>query len=339
MQVIRTKWHQMVPLIEQDEVYVPALAEPDGTITKRARHWSVFMAGQNKRVVEGMLEFIRHASSLPHFAIATDLLSLAAEHDQRLSLLDMKKCGVMRLPYPAMVVEYEREGSPTHRHIIVVLRDMGQHSQQLPWENPEVAAFGRDHETPPDFYGLSFSIERDDDGPYLVISPGIIYIAVQDRTVDGKREPWVKLSSFGSGFFPHNQALADYIGQSYTRDASSVFTAASAILLLMNTAGVDKEVIETTRLNKKRDGVSKPHIPRHTYIHIGRVYRSERDPTGVVYDARRSPRPHYRRGHVRGVHHGEGRVLLKQVFIPGRLVAYKPSVGPEPAAPHYRVVK
>ncbi len=108
---------------------------------------------------------------------------------------------------------------------------------------------------------------------------------------------------------------------------------------MMSTAGVKKEVIEAPeKLNKKRAESNKPPIPRHTYIRIGHVYRSDKGNETDEYIPRKSPRPHWRRGHLKMVHYGPGRASVRQKYIQPKLVAYH-GPQPEPEAPEYTVVR
>lgn len=350
MQTIRTKWHHLKSLIAADRVYLTCRKG------QLAQHWSEF-GGSAGSTLSRMLEAVK---DLPKFIIASELVDLARASDYELSMLDMKRAGVLRFPYPALIMEWSRKSETTGRmnHSIVMLRDM-HHPEPFAWEMEEVANFKYEGSEPgsekPDFYGFRMSIEHDPGSggeDYLTVSPSLVFMSIERgpphptsaeaKYIDAKGvtpgEPWVRLSAFGAGLFPWNDKLNSHVEQSFQVDGGAIFRAAIGAYLTMNTAGVEREVIDTQRINKKRDGTAKPHVPSHTYIHIGRVYRSENDSRGDKYDPKRSPRPHWRRGHTRGVRYGEKRLLIKQMYFPGRLVAFS-GVGPLPSSPNYTVMK
>lgn len=98
--------------------------------------------------------------------------------------------------------------------------------------------------------------------------------------------------------------------------------AISFALLLLNTKGIDKRVIEVPKLNKHRVQRGKIAIPRHTVLHIGTIYR--RDGTGESFGSGRHVRMHLRAGHTRRQHFGHENSEVKIVYIPPVVVNFKP---------------
>lgn len=92
-------------------------------------------------------------------------------------------------------------------------------------------------------------------------------------------------------------------------------------LLMLNIQGVEKEVIEPTRLNKQRKALGKPKVPTHTVMRIGHVY--DRNGNRVGLGEGRTMPVHMRAGHARRQHYGEGNALEKIVFIPPVLVNFR----------------
>lgn len=98
-------------------------------------------------------------------------------------------------------------------------------------------------------------------------------------------------------------------------------------LLILVTRGIDKEVIDPSALNRKREQRAQGNdsdpipIPRHTVLHIGTVYDKNDKP---VKGLSRHVVIHLRAGHARNQAYGEGYSLRKMIFIPPCLVNYKP---------------
>lgn len=99
--------------------------------------------------------------------------------------------------------------------------------------------------------------------------------------------------------------------------------ALSIALLMLNIQGVEKEVIEPSRLNRQREGKGKASIPRHTVMRIGHVYGSDGRKHSVDGGGRHMP-VHLRAGHARRQHYGEGNAETKIIYIPPVLVNFKP---------------
>lgn len=301
MQTIRTKWHKILPLIEEDEVYFTAPKE--GTAT----HWSKF-----KSKPEVFKQFVLELGELPKFVIEKDLLEISLNEGFQQSIVDMKKAEVLRLPFPAMTVEF----SGPKCHYLVYLRDVVA-GGQLSWESPDFASGVSDGIQP--FYGVVFRIQTDDKGEYLVISPTVLFIDIDER----EGIPWLGLTGQSYDICDdHSKEFSELASNTYVKDSGAVWQALASALLVMSTAGVTHEVIDVQRLNRKREESNKPLIPRHTYVKIGRVYRNEASDHSDEYVPRRSPIPHLRRGHLKMVRFGAGRAQKKQVFIKPKLVAF-----------------
>jgi hypothetical protein len=112
----------------------------------------------------------------PRFVIDTELIEIATKEEFQDSLLAMKRGGVMRLPYPIMVVEYEKIGG-IRDHNMVLLADMrdpkafatfaGVHKDTL----SEVK--GKDL----DVCGFTLTYCEGTSGTFLAIAPSLAFLS------------------------------------------------------------------------------------------------------------------------------------------------------------------
>lgn len=306
MQNIRTKWHKLMSLVEQDEVYMTAPI--DGG---HSEHWDKYKP--NKEAVKQLLGVF---ADLPRFVVNSDLLELVMREGYEKSLLDMKKAGVLRSPFTAMVVEYD---VGTARHM-VMLRDQTEldYDNQFSWERFEKNGSN----FPAPFYGITFRVDKDDDGEYAVMSPSVSTLNMEDRN----GEPYIGVSAISQPVFPSSPELENLMKQAWLKDGASLFRAMATAMLVMHTEGVKREVVDCSKMNRARVASNKPPIPRHTVLSIGKVYRSAKSEQSDDYIPRRSPLPHWRRGHIHTVRYGVGRASVKQVYYKPKLVAFKEAI-------------
>lgn len=333
---IRTKWHHIMELIDKNEVYLTA---PYGSKAKHAQNYDI-------RKFDTLKSFLKDMDGLPRFVVSRELMELAGKPTYTESLLDMKQAGVLNMPFAAQTVEFEWQDS----HQIVMLRDLRQRQQQAySWEmTSDFDVENLVTEMGWDFYAVRMSVEKDEQGEYFVMSPSVCYLQInhadnaseEDKAKwkHKKRErAWIRMNANPHGLFTDNPKIDELVQATWQKDGGTAFYAACATYLLINTAGVEKEVIETEKINRQRRSSGKVLIPQHTYLRIGRVYRSASSEESDEYIPRKSPRPHWRRGHLRNVRYGEGRQLIKQQFIHAKLVAFHGNAAP--STPDYRVSK
>jgi hypothetical protein len=305
MQPIKTRWHKLLALVEKDEVYLTA------PVGGKAKHWSEF--DPNK---EGVNSILRRFSELPKFVVDSELIELVMDEGYEKSLLDMKKAGVLRAPYSAMLIEFDYAG----KRYIILLRDQQDTETRYSWEEP-------DHDEkndPMQFYGVVFQLQTDSEGEYLVMSPAVIGIAIREQ--EGDSDPWIGINAEHSLLFKSTPKINELVGETYVKDGAVIYRAIATAMLVMHTEGVKHETVDCSRMNKKRLLSNKPPIPRHVVLSIGRVYRSSKSDVTEQYEVRRSPRPHWRRGHIKNVHYGTNSASVKKVYINPRLVAYKEDI-------------
>jgi len=271
----------------------------------KSQHWSKF--GPDKELVKRFLKDIE--TTTPKFVVADELMEITTSEKYQNSLLDMQRLGILRLPFPAMTTEFETKGG----RAIVVIRD-NLFPGDLPWE---AAGSAGDEARQQPFYGIPYRIEKDQYGEYLIASPGVYYMGVEEQA--GK--PWLRFGVSGSNFFKATPQLNELVRATHIKEASLLWRALASSSLLLNTEGVAREIIECEKINRKRAAAKKSVIPRHTYLHIGRVYKSATGAASEEYVPRKSPIPHWRRGHSQIVHHGKGKTQIKTVFINPRIIA------------------
>lgn len=248
---------------------------------------------------DGIVEKGRILHGADHFAIAAmlkaasfvidnEVLHLVARSDVLKSINAMLEAGIARLPYDPMVVEFQLDNSEFRE--FVLLKEGAAREFIVHY-----AAF------------------------HLVTEISIV-IDVPVRCV---------LTAHGSQhgvnvFFPKQPNIAYALKRSV---GNSVGLALLLALLMLNTKGIDKEVIEVgPALNKKRVASGKKPIPKHSVVHIGRIYRRD----GTAIERPEGQRGgwhvtmHWRCGHTRNVPFGKGRTGRRLVYVPACIVNFQP---------------
>lgn len=307
---IYTRHHRVFDAIDADQVY---FTPPRGGAP-------IHYSEKSSQTLEKLNTYFHLMTDQPRFVIDDDVMSLANSSECHRSILDMKRAGVFRLPYPNIVVEIRRSKSTS----IITM-----------WEPKEKTSVIHGNNQV-DVYGHVCRLHEVNAGSVLIVAPSTSGILISD--CDG--QPWAQLGAVRHDLLRVDDSDGDdLIAKTYDRDGSEVALALFAVMLLMATEGIEREVIDCDKLNKRRAATNRPTIPRHTYLYIKKVYRSSSGEQSDEYDPRRSPRPHWRRGHIRGVRYGAGREKIKQMYIKPRLVAYHGDavVPDEPRTPDYRV--
>lgn len=322
MPQIHTKFHRLAQLIlAGEEVYLTA---ERGGISHPLTEYDKNGSAQRK-----LVKFLHSFSHLPKFVFDPELaysLHTEAAND---SLFDMKEAGLLRLPFPSIIVEVplrsgERtaeDGLPaTLRQSIVLIEEYSKEKDYT--------------ERGYDFIGYDMSINADDYGEYAVVAPSPIAFIVD--------KPSKKLGVFGIDAFGIPD-LGELAKKTSLKDAGALWRAVFCATLLLSTRGMTREVIECQKLNKHRVASGKPSIPQHTYISLGRVYKSKTGDDSTEYIPGKSPTPHWRRGHISRWRTGSFKTPLDErgwgeKWIDGRFVALAADavVGPQ-RPPEYHV--
>lgn len=302
---IKTKWHRMKELLEMD------LFSFNGK-SDLGNYRSPFdVEGFNKERLVDMVSFF---DKTPKFYFDREIYSNTPTKEFLKSMLDMKKAGLLRLPYEEVVIELSDPKNKTH--YITILSEIPNKKLGLKekYSDDGFSVFGWSCQVT-DIGGADITGYDD----YLLI-PYIFLLQGIREKADLPDDPDVLVEAL----------LVDHITVDYKKwgptikevmmhEASIVTISWILMMLLLTTKGVITEEVDVTRLNKKRKSTGKQIIPQHTYVKIGRVYNS--DGSSSEYDHRKSPRPHWRRGHLRTVWVGEGRKGKKEVYVGPVLVA------------------
>lgn len=320
---IYTKWHKIVQLVNEGEkVYLPA-PKAGGHVTRFTK------AGGN---LELLKTYVKQFSVLPKFVLDPELTQLAVGSDYEKSLMDMKRAGVLHLPFPGVIVEIPRTAVLTTqdgyayqlKHTAVLLRDATQLHERFPWEDDSVLTV----EEP--FYGVVFLLYSDIDGDYLVVSSTLTRMDMYEDLSRPVDPILVHSVNIAMPYLPDSLAIDKIASGAKEKELAEVFKALASILLLMGTGGVEKEVIDCAKLNRKRKGSDKTLISNHTYIRLAHVYRSATGDEKDVYIPGKSPRPHWRRAHLwPKIPPEQWTKKYKPKLRPGRLVAYHGGPVPE----------
>lgn len=328
-QQIRTRIQRAIELFrDDDEVYMPALELPALHMgQRRAQHVDTYRVDK-----QSAFEELVAMSFLPTFVLDEELVQLANQKDYELSLLELKEGGFLQLPFKSAMYEWSgRSTSGKMVHAIVNLIDIN-HPDTIGQDTlPEHVRAARGWY---DCAAHVYKIERDDDGEYVVISPSVLYLGI-NRHEDGT--PWLRMSGEPAWWLDDNHENAELVQFTFRKDAVTAFRAFACAALLTNTQGVAKEVITCGKLNKKRTSSGKLPIPDHTYIYIGRVYKSADSNASVPYVPGKSKKPHWRRAHTRLQRFGPGYKQTRLIKIDAMIVAWDGAGEPPKPKHEYRV--
>lgn len=300
---IHTKWHKVVETI---------LA-----VTNKNGHYSIIGAQGSSEVTDqetkSLLEITAVVNNQPKFWVDNELIDMMGREDVVVSLAALHDAGVARLPFPSMLVEWEG----THYHYMVWLseRDLGE--DKYP------------------FAAIPFWWDRRRDE--LQLSPAFVKMRLDRDPGNHNNQLCVVFDGGACPYVPDAATLELNQHREWEETVTmSAGTALEAALLLLNTRGVVKEVVEVQRLNKARARSGKPSIPQHTIIRVGHVYKRDGSTTGVTSTGRRMP-IHWRRAHTRQQKIGKNWAQTKIVYIPPVLVNYSGEGEPQAKIPNIEV--
>lgn len=321
--MVRTKWHRVAEAIR---------AGRSGVYTGNGR-FSSSLADWGSSTEE-VLTWWNSTTDLPKFVVEHELITLASENrDFHLSLRDMQRAGVLRLPFPQIVVEYNVRADDPATNLVLLIDTKDEQTRALIASKNEHVLNKVDELKLP-FMAFPIVMGHASGMDIVGFSPACCLCGMHTEAGDG--DPLLISARYSNPLFDMDRETM-ISAMELTKKEVQTWSALAfmSVTLLMITEGVEKERCSVGNLNRKRVASGKAPIPDYTYLKIGRVYRSAKGEDSAAYDARRSPRPHWRRGHLRGVRHGPGREFTRTVFIKPRLVALRSDANTDPTPPTY----
>lgn len=250
------------------------------------------------RLSEGVEYFVELVESKQAalISVSPDVRDLMQREDVQSSYKAVVEAGINRLPYPKMVIEFDSFVNP-RIHYVVTLEE-----HNIPGSKVLIKACAH-------FMDSATGVVDMSDGYVLALtSPNLIEIYSQALLNDSWEPDIVEIYKGCVAF--------------------SIYVA----LVMLNTKGIHKTVIETSKLNKKRLRQNEAPIPTHTRISLGVVYR--RDGKGEYFGGHKKMPVHLRSAHTRMQPCGPNNEDRKLVFIPACIVNYEPGVEPNQPMKH-----
>lgn len=251
-----------------------------------------------ERLSEGVEYFVEliESKQAALISVSSDVQDLMQREDVQSSYNAVVEAGINRLPYPKMVIEFDNFDNP-RIHYVVTLEE-----HDIPGSKVFIKACAH-------FMDSETGVVDMSDGYVLALaSPNQIEMHSQALSNDN----WV------------SDTIEIYKGCV----AFSIYVA----LVMLNTKGIHKTVIETSKLNKKRIRQNGAPIPTHTRISLGVVYR--KDGKGEYFGGHKKMPVHLRSAHTRMQPCGSNNEDRKLVFIPACIVNYEPGVEPKQPMKH-----
>lgn len=289
------------------------LAECSITASSTVRYQDIITTpGQPHRGIEHptVAKMVAAAS----YVIDSAVLELLNREDVSRSISAIIEADIARLPMNPMVIEFEPiEGYHDFVYLEEHLADDGiQHI--LAW----VGLY---------FAETKSSIVNDFPLPFMIRHKQLVVPEIQmghiledtsrlsQRTIDTAEETKLQLDN----------------------SVASAIIAIELAFLMLNTKGIEKEIIQVTALNKHREKKGKVRIPTHTVVHIGTIYRRDGSAIRNIPGATGRHMPmHFRQAYTRRQHFGPENSETKMIFIPACIVNFVPD---EQIIPKRRLIK
>lgn len=315
----KTRWHRVQEAARAGRIVLSTKKEEAEPVQSLPKVWSQ----RGFDVAMGVFD------SAPKFYFDKKVMDALMQHNVEVvkSLEAMQQAGVLRLPFPYILAEYD-------------------------WGGPMLVCFSeskKDKNCP--FRSTAMSLvrlkSRDD---VLVLSPQTYYTSPIITLDDGTKG--MRWKVFTAGWVQETPEGRKLAGEAGTEDywKPEIEPGLVACMLLLNTRGIVREHVHSpTVLNRARAKHGKPPIPSHTIIRVGHVYERGGGAVPAGEHARRGQPLHWRAGYtaVRWItkRHAKWQAELANdmgthqllVYVEPYLVNYDPLVDKLPDIPERRV--
>lgn len=296
---ILTRWHRLRDAVAAGETY---LATTPSVLSRPA---DLPPGAFDPAALAATLSAMDGA---PRFVLEDGLPGMVVTREATLSIADMQHCGVLEMPYPACVVEYDAGDTRYSVHIgeaQATSRAMGYRWAATP-VGLQVEA-GRD-------IALAFPV---------VVEIGVVVPETREGEPDAPTE---------EARFHYRARLASHVGEGPDTVAAAEAVASfcfqrcaialMSAVLLPNAIGLAREPATARALNKSRAARRKALVPDYTLLRVA-AYVTEAGETrravpGAAHEV------HLRRGHKRRVAVGVGRSGRAWRYIQPQVVGYLP---------------
>lgn len=218
-------------------------------------------------------------TSFPHIVLDQQLYKTMDAPALSKSVGAMKAAGMMRLPYPNLMLELW--GGWTDCRMFVFVSEEGTDGQFLvrvvDWWHGKIY---------PTKFEADFQWEQRPSDPTIEI------LGTDGKTIGQLEGPF-------EGFTVH-----------YTHDQrkeilAQVGCALMLVIMMSNISGLERELVEPRKLNKQRERQGKSKIADHSVLRIGHVYNSAGRKVSVGQGTRSAVAVHMRAAHTRRQQHGQ----------------------------------
>lgn len=302
---IRTRWHRVQAAFEAGVVTVQTYkSKPPQPLYKGTAR------------MENVAQLLGLVDNLPKYFIEPNLMA-EMETNQGLvdSLKAMHEAGITRLPFPAVLVE--TEGSAKQEDVQV------RNFIVLSERKSQLVAPGENYYHP--FRANLFRLTNYQGQDAIMLCPATYWLGyIPDAEgPSGTKGFGIHFNTTAAPYMDGvpDEDLIPMINSIGYKDFRKCGNALDAMMVLLNTRGIDKVVIEPTKLNKARKKAGKKEIARHSIIRLGHAYsRDGKKREGVAWHQQFHIRPgyinHYWYGpRTEGHKSGERRAVFVESYV------------------------
>lgn len=254
MDDIRTRWHRAVEAVEAGQVSIK--------IAKGKNPYPLLKGSQEYQDLLGLFAII---DEVPKYYIEPSLMEIMERKDVVLSLQAMFEANITALPYPVVLVEVDGSAALPGVRVrnFVVLSERPESVQRMPYE-----------EVNHPFRANLFRLAESGGVDTVQLSPATLWLAfIPDADDhDGGKGFGTHYMTSAAPYVPPSLNAAQAIQETNMRDFHVCREALDAMIVLLNTRGINKELVEPKRLNRARAKQRKRAVPSHTVLRVAHVY-------------------------------------------------------------------